>query len=258
MLSRLFVSKMRPQWFLSQLLEEDIHQSIKHSWGVEKFFIVLIRLIGCLLVNVVNQTQRKVLKNSNIVLLILKNLFFCLGVGHNSDFFVVDLPLMRKTESAQIVCDSQPLLSRLDSVSLVDGVLLLSVPAIHLIRHHSFDLCFGEHSIPSDVLISVILEPISVNALNDLGILILGNDQLWLLRLWPAEVLLLWDLRKIVLSLEVSSLHLFALKIAGESVLELLQELELHLFFNLRDYLSTECEEVLGSSLTRSGLVTRS
>jgi hypothetical protein len=104
----------------------------------------------------------------------------------------------------------------------------------------------------------VVLETISMDTLDHFVILVFGDDQLGLLWLWLSQVLLLGNLSQVVFSLVVGSFHLLTLKITLKGLFELLKELKLHLFFNLRDDLPAENEEVVSSILTNSGLVTDS
>lgn len=97
-----------------------------------------------------------------------------------------------------------------------------------------------------------------MDTLDHFIILVLGDDQLGLLWLWLSQVLLLGNLSQVVFSLVVGSFHLLTLKITLKGLFELLKELKLHLFFNLRNDLSAENEEVISGILTNSRLVTDS
>ena len=60
----------------------------------------------------------------------------------------------------------------------------------------------------------MVLQTISMDALDDFVVLVFRDDKLGLLGLWLTKVLLLRDLGKVIFTLIVSCLHLFTLKVA--------------------------------------------
>jgi hypothetical protein len=253
-----FVCQVRSNGRLSKLLQQDINESVKHSWCVKELLELFIRFIRCLNINVINQTQRDILEDSDIVLLVLQYLLFGLPIGHLGHVHVVNISLMWQSKPGKVVSDPEPLLTGLDAIGLTLDVLLFAVAAIHLIWHYTVSGGLREDSIPPNVLIGVILEPVTMDRLNNLIILVLWDNQLWFFWLWLTQVLLLWNLCQVVFTLVVGNFSLLSLQIAGKGGLELLEQLELNLLFDLRDDLPAENEEIISGILADTRLVTHS
>jgi hypothetical protein len=142
----------------------------------------------------------------------------------------------------------------LNAEVLLLAVLFLLVPAEHLGREHSFLLGFGKYSVAADVLISVVREPVPMDGLDNVVILVLGNEQSGLLWLWFAWFLSFGDLGKVVFPLIVSLFYLLPLKLGRKTCLELFKQLQFHSLLNLGHDLSAKHEEVVGWTCSCSGL----
>jgi hypothetical protein len=54
MISCCLISQMWSHWLLSKLLEQDVDKTIENSGSVKELFELLVRLIRCLLINIVD------------------------------------------------------------------------------------------------------------------------------------------------------------------------------------------------------------
>ena len=143
----------------------------------------------------------------------------------------------------------------MNPVSFTLAELIFSESAVHDTWDESVNLGLGKHGIAANVLISMVPEAVSMDALNNFVILVDWDLQTLLLWLWLSWVLFLWDLREVVFPLQVSSFYLFFLKVTGKGRLEFFEQLKFHSLLDLRNYLPAENKKVIRCILAHFRLV---
>lgn len=204
---------MWSHWTLSKFLHKYINEPIKNTRCIEKLFEHCITFIGCLCVNTIMQRQGEVLVDSNEVDFVLHDLLFCLNVSHVCNFLIINIPLIGCGQSCEIIRNSKPFLSGLNSICFALRVFFLFEAAVHNARDQSLLLGFSEYGISSNVLVGVIFDSVTVNGLYDLINLIFGHNQFGLLWQRLPRILLFWQLRNIVLSLKIGLFNFPSFKI---------------------------------------------
>jgi hypothetical protein len=71
---------------------------------------------------------------------------------HTEDTLIIYLPLARESETAELVSDSEALLSSHDAEGVVILVLVFFIVAKHLFWEHAFPVCLREYCVATDVL----------------------------------------------------------------------------------------------------------
>ena len=253
----LFVAEMWSHWTLSKFLHKYINEPIKNTRGIEELSEHCVTFVRGLRVNDIMQRQGEILVDCNKVDLVLHNLLFCLNISHVCNFLIINIPLIGCGQSCEIIGNPKPFLSGLDAIGSALRVLFLFEAAVHNAGDQSLLLGFSEYGKPSNVLVGVIFDSVTVNGLYDLINLIFGHNQFGLLWQRLPRILLLWQFRDIVLSLKIGLFDFSSFKITLQSTFEFLEKLDLNSLLDLRENLTAENEEVIrriGSGVVASSI----
>lgn len=203
----------------------------------------------------VDQVEGEVLEESYITLFVLDHIHFNIPRAHFANPLVVYVSVSREGQAREVVSQSQAFFSCLQTEYAGFLELFLFIAAKHDTGEHSLHFSFRVNSEFSDFMVSVVLNSLSVEVLNN--VFVVNPFVLSVSRISQTCVQSFWNPRKIIFSLLIGVLHLLAQLVGGKLAFEFFKELLFDTLFNLGKNLAAEDEEVACCVVEHLGLVRR-